>query len=138
MKFDVLCVRDVMSRDTFHVYSNTRIDDCAEQLARHKLSGAPVTDRYDHVIGFVSEQDLLEPLSQAVYYCHSLADVESVMHEQVLSVSPSMQVMQVAKLMMEDKPKIFPVVEDGRLIGVITRRIVMQTLLKAQKTCIPV
>ncbi|MGB2065566.1 MAG: CBS domain-containing protein, partial [Marinomonas gallaica] len=62
----------------------------------------------------------------------------SVMHEQVLSVSPSMQVMQVAKLMMEDKPKIFPVVEDGRLIGVITRRIVTQTLLKAQKTCIPV
>lgn len=138
MKFDALCVRDVMSRNTFHVYPNTRIDDCAEQLARHKLSGAPVTDRYDHVIGFVSEQDLIEPLSQAVYYCNQPGNVESVMREDVLTVSPTMQVLQVAKLMMEDKPKIFPVVEDGRLIGVITRRLVTQTLLQAQRSCVPV
>lgn len=138
MKFDALCVRDVMSRDTFHVYPNTQIDDCAAQLALHKLSGAPVTDRYDHVIGFVSEQDLLEPLSQAVYYCHQPGSVENVMREDVLTVSPNMQVMQVAKLMMEDKPKIFPVVEDGRLIGVITRRLVMKTLLQAHRSCVPV
>lgn len=138
MKLDALCVRDVMSRDTFHVYPNTAIDDCAEQLARHKLSGAPVTDRYDHVIGFVSEQDLLEPLSQAVYYCHQPGDVESVMRHDVLTVSPTMQVMQIAKLMMEDKPKVFPVVEEGRLIGVITRRLIMKNLLQAQRSCVPV
>ncbi len=138
MKLESLCVQDIMSHDTFHVYPTTRIDDCAEQLARHKLSGAPVTDQYDHVIGFVSEQDLLEPLSQAVYYCHQPKNVESVMRSNVLTVTPTMQVMQIAKLMMEDKPKIFPVVEEGRLVGVITRRLVTQALLQGQKQCVPV
>lgn len=127
-----------MSRDTFHVYPNTSIDDCARNLAARKLSGAPVTDKYDKLIGFVSEQDLLEPLMQSVYYCHSPSNIASVMREDVLFVSPSNQVMQVAKLMMEDKPKIFPVVEDGRLVGIITRRQVTSALLRAQDTCTPV
>lgn len=138
MKLDSLCVRDIMSRDTFHVYPTTSIDECAQQLAHHKLSGAPVTDHYDRLIGFVSEQDLLGPLSQSAYHCDNLGQVEKVMREDVLFVTPSQQVMQVAKLMMENKPKIFPVVEDDHLVGIITRRLVMRALLQAQQSCTPV
>ncbi len=138
MSFDALTVRDIMSRDTFHVYPTTRIDDCARQLAAHKLSGAPVTDRYDNLIGFISEQDLLEPLMQAVYYCHSAKDISSLMSEDVLYLTPSQQIMQVAKLMTDNKPKIYPVVEDGRLIGIVNRRQVMTALLQGQEHCVPV
>lgn len=138
MKLDALCVRDIMSRDTFHVFPTTAIDECARQLAAHKLSGAPVTDHYGRLIGFVSEQDLLSPLSQAAYHCDGVGSVAKVMSENVLSVAPSQQVMQVVNLMTTDKPKIYPVVEEGRLIGVITRRLVLRALLQAQQSCVPV
>ena len=138
MKLDTLCVRDIMSRDTFHVYATTTIDECARQLAAHKLSGAPVTDPYGHLIGFVSEQDLLSPLSQAAYHCDGVGSIAKIMTQEVVSVSPNQQVMQIVNLMAKDKPKIYPVVEEGRLIGVITRRLVIRALLQAQKSCMPV
>lgn len=138
MKLDALCVRDIMSRDTFHVIPTTPIDECARQLAAHKLSGAPVTDAYGHLIGFVSEQDLLLPLSQSAYHCDSPGSVAKVMSEDVLFVTPNQQVMQIAKLMMDTKPKMYPVIEEGRLIGIITRRLVMRALLHAQQSCVPV
>ncbi|RDL45430.1 histidine kinase [Marinomonas piezotolerans] len=138
MSIDALTVREIMSRDTFHVYPDTRIDDCARQLAARKLSGAPVTDHYDNLIGFVSEQDLLEPLMQAVYYCNRPKEVSSVMSQDVLSLTPKQQVMQIAKVMTENKPKIYPVVEEGRLVGIVTRRHVTLALLQGQDTCVPV
>ncbi|MBM6551002.1 CBS domain-containing protein [Marinomonas ostreistagni] len=138
MKLDALCVRDIMSHDTFHVQPTTAADECARQLALHKLSGAPVTDQYGRLIGFVSEQDLLGPLSQSAYHCDSPGSVAKVMSEDVLFVTPDQQVMQVVNLMMGSKPKIYPVVEEGRLIGIVTRRLVMRALLQAQQTCTPV
>lgn len=138
MSIEALTVRDIMSRDTFHVYPHTRIDDCARQLAAHKLSGAPVTDQYDNLIGFVSEQDLLEPLMQAVYYCNRPKEVASVMSQDVLSLTKKQQVMQVAKVMIDNKPKIYPVVEEGRLVGIVTRRQITLALLQGQDSCVPV
>ncbi len=50
------------------------------------------------------------------------------MHADVLTVSPNDSIIELADVMSGQKPKIYPVVEDGRLIGVITRRDVLNAI----------
>lgn len=138
MRKTALLVKDVMSRDTFFVHPNTSITQCVLGLAQHKLSGAPVADGHGKLIGFVSEQDMLPALVQSVYYSDEPKRVDSVMQHEVLSVGPEEHVLQIAKMMMEAKPKVYPVVEDGRLIGIITRRQVTTALIHSQEKCVPV
>ncbi|GAA0837065.1 MULTISPECIES: CBS domain-containing protein [Marinomonas] len=138
MAAETLLVRDIMSKDTFFVHPENSITQCAIGLAQHNLSGAPVADQHGNLIGFVSEQDMLSALVQSAYYCDESNSVDSVMQHNVLSVSPNQHVLQVAKLMMEAKPKVYPVVEGTRLIGVITRKHVVRALIQSQEKCVPV
>lgn len=138
MATDALLVKDIMSKDTFFVHPETSITQCVMSLAQRKLTGAPVADQHGNLIGFVSEQDMLPSLVQSAYYCDEPNRVESVMRHDVLTVGPNHHVLQVAKLMMEAKPKVYPVVEGNRLIGVITRHQVVKALIHSQEKCVPV
>lgn len=135
---EALLVRDIMSFDAYHVTPDTPIAELVMELIRHRLPGAPVADGNGRLIGFVSEQDVLPQLLQSYYYCQQPPEVEKAMCKDVLTVGPNEPVMNIAKMMMEAKPKIYPVVEDGRLIGVVTRSQVTKALLTAQKGCKPV
>ncbi|TPE54050.1 CBS domain-containing protein [Maribrevibacterium harenarium] len=137
MSIDALTVRDVMSWDKFYVHPETSIHDCAHALAEHKLPGLPVADQHGRLVGFVSEQDLLPALLQAVYYGQRAGRVDSVMQKKTAAISPELQVMQVAKMMLEQKPKVYPVVEDDRLVGIITRSHITKALLRTHEHTSP-
>ncbi|TDO95859.1 CBS domain-containing protein [Marinomonas balearica] len=138
MKTGSLLVRDVMSRDTFFVHPETSIADCVKGLAKRKLPGAPVADSNGHLIGFVSEQDILPALMQSAYYSEEPRKVETVMQTNPLSVKPNDHIMEIAKMMSEPKPKVYPVVEGEEIIGIITRRHVTQALLEDIELAVPV
>lgn len=138
MAVEALLVKDIMSKDTFFVHPENSITQCVLSLAQHNLSGAPVADQHGNLIGFVSEQDMLPALVQSAYYCDESNRVDTVMQHNVLSVSPNQHVLQVAKLMMEAKSKVYPVVEGARLISVITRKHIVHALIQSQEMCVPV
>jgi CBS domain-containing protein len=51
------------------------------------------------------------------------------MHQDVLSVSPEMSIIELADMMKVGKPKVYPVVDDkGKLVGIITRSDVLRAL----------
>ncbi|WP_438462773.1 CBS domain-containing protein [Marinomonas sp. PE14-40] len=135
---ETLQIRDIMSRDAYYVTQQTSINDLIQGLSRHKLSGAPVADKYGNLIGFVSEQDVLPQLLQNAYYCNQPNSIESVMQTDVLTVKPSDTVMTLAKMMLDRKPKVYPVVEDRRIIGIVTRHQIAVALIESQKNCVPV
>lgn len=135
---ETLQIRDIMSRDAYYVTTNTSINELIKGLSSHKLSGAPVADQYGNLIGFVSEQDVLPQLMQNAYYCHQPNSIESVMQTDVLSVKPTDTVMTLAKMMLDRKPKIYPVIEDRRIIGIVTRHQIAIALIESQKNCVPV
>lgn len=138
MKTGTLFVRDIMSRDAYYVYPDTSIIDCVKGLTQRRLPGAPVADKRGHLIGFVSEQDILPALMQSAYYSEEPKDVSSVMQTNVLSVSPNDHIMEIAKMMAEPKPKVYPVVQEGRIIGIITRYHITKALLADLEIAVPV
>jgi CBS domain-containing protein len=123
-------VREIMSRDCYRVTGTTSVTTLAEGLALHRLPGAPVVDSHDHLIGFISEQDVLGKLLESAYLNEEPPLVKELMRHEVLTVPPSKSITDLAQEMLGAKPKVFPVTEQERLIGIVTRRDVLIAILR--------
>ncbi|WP_163575444.1 CBS domain-containing protein [Halomonas faecis] len=123
-------VRDIMSRDCYRVTGNTSVTTLAEGLALHRLPGVPVVDSHDHLTGFISEQDVLGKVLESAYLNDEPPLVKELMRHEVLSVSPTKSITDLAQEMLGPKPKVYPVTEQNRLVGIVTRRDVLSALLR--------
>ncbi|WP_442487114.1 CBS domain-containing protein [Halomonas litopenaei] len=126
-------VRDIMSKDCYRVSGKTSISTLAEGLALHRLPGAPVVDNGDHLIGFISEQDVLGKVIESLYLDHEAPLVHEMMRNEVLSVPPTKSIVDLAQEMLGAKPKVYPVTEQGRLVGIVTRRDVLTAVLTMRR-----
>jgi CBS domain-containing protein len=126
-------VRDIMSRDCYRVSPNASITTLAEGLALHRLPGAPVVDERDRLIGFISEQDVMGRVLDSIYHDDEAPLVKEMMRHEVLSVSPNKSITDLAQEMLGPKPKVYPVVEQQRLIGIVTRRDILVALLAIRR-----
>ncbi|MCA1773385.1 MAG: CBS domain-containing protein [Halomonas sp.] len=126
-------VRDIMSRDCYRVSPEMSITTLAQGLALHRLPGAPVVDKHDNLIGFISEQDVLGRVLDSVYHDDEAPLVRELMRNEVLSVTPAKSITDLAQEMLGAKPKIYPVVEQRRLVGIVTRRDILVALLTIRR-----
>ncbi|MGQ4880452.1 CBS domain-containing protein [Billgrantia sp. LNSP4103-1] len=123
-------VREIMSRDCYRVTGTTSITTLAKGLALHRLPGVPVVDDHDCLIGFISEQDVMGKLLQSAYLNDEAPLVRELMRNEVLSVPPTKSITDLAQEMLGQKPKVYPVTEQGRLCGIVTRRDVLTAILR--------
>lgn len=124
-------IRDAMSFNTLKLKATASVEEAAKALIKNNLPGAPVVNERDELIGFVSEKDLLVKVLDSSYHGSSSASVADVMRKEVLSLSPEEDLIELTNtIVRDDKPKIYPVVEGGKLAGVITRSLVLQALVK--------
>ncbi|TCS41366.1 CBS domain-containing protein [Reinekea marinisedimentorum] len=129
MSIHALTVADCMVPPRLTVKPNMSIKEAVEKMIHHHLIGAPVVDDNMKVVGFLSEQDCLAHMISDSYYHEQNTLVNEVMQNDVLFASPDMAVFDLAQLMCENKPKKFPVCENGKLIGIITRTHILKALL---------
>ncbi|MCC5809056.1 MAG: CBS domain-containing protein [Ectothiorhodospiraceae bacterium] len=124
-----LLVKDVMARHPPAIRLGTDLREVVNTLLGHHLTGLPVTDEADHVVGFVSEQDCLRALLVSSYHAEGDPKVEDVMHHPPLTVALDDSVVDVAEQMLTQKPKIYPVLDDNRrLAGMLTRNQVLRAV----------
>ncbi|WP_459874478.1 CBS domain-containing protein [Halomonas shantousis] len=123
-----IIVGEIMSRDCYCVAGTTSVATLVAGLALHRLPGAPVVDERNHLIGFISEQDVLGKLLDSAYHCGQPALVRELMRHEVLTVTPRKSIVDLAQEMLGNKPKVYPVVENERLMGIVTRHDVLGAL----------
>ncbi|MFP1682013.1 CBS domain-containing protein [Alloalcanivorax sp. C16-1] len=125
-----LLVKDLMVRHPMAIQAGTDLSTVVATLLQSRYSGLPVVDRERRVIGFVSEQDCLRRLLVSSYHQEGSVRVEELMHDQPLIVRESDSVVDIAEMMIKQKPKIYPVLDrdGGRLVGMLTRRMVLRAL----------
>ncbi|OWV29299.1 CBS domain-containing protein [Halomonas campaniensis] len=126
-------VRDIMSRDCYRFSPNASVTTLAKGLALHRLPGAPVVDDTDRLIGFISEQDVMGRVLDSIYHDDEAPLVKEMMRHEVLSVSPNKSITDLAQEMLGSKPKVYPVVEQQRLVGIVTRRDILIALLAIRR-----
>ncbi len=131
MSIDALTVADCMVPAKLTITPKTTVHKAVEEMLAAHLIGAPVVDENHSVIGFLSEQDCLSHLISDNYFSDQRLLVEDIMKHEVLFAEPSMSIIDLAQLMCGNKPKKFPVIENGKLIGIITRTHILRALVKS-------
>lgn len=136
--------RDVMTSDPVVVEPDTPVEDVARLIVEHRLNGMPVVDPAGQLLGIVTGGDLMhraldervEPRTsvwqenfwRSVFFRHAPEPDRTegrvageVMTRDVVTVSPDTDVIVVAGLLIEHAVKALPVLDDGRLVGIISR-----------------
>jgi CBS domain-containing protein len=133
-------VREIMSRPVITVSADTGIKAAASLLAEHGVSALPVVDATGALVGIVSEADLIsietrpDPRTQATPLAPTAGSsprtVSEVMTREVLTVSTGSEVSQAARIMLDAGVKRVPVVEGGRVVGVLSRRDLVEVIAR--------
>lgn len=131
-----MTVRALMAKHPMAIKTGTELTEVVDALLQHKFTGLPVVDSQNKVVGFVSEQDCLRKLLISSYHCEGALVVEDFMHDQPLTVKEDDSAVNVAELMVTQKPKIYPVVDaQGILTGLLTREQVLRALKDSRRGC---
>lgn len=126
--FSQKLVSDLMDASVVPLQESSSLEVAVAQLVDSKYSGLPVVNGDGKVVGFLSEHDCLRFLISSSYYLDDRTSVRDIMYRQPLSISPKETVMQLAERMEGGKPKVYPVCDEGKLLGVVTRKDAMRAL----------
>jgi CBS domain-containing protein len=144
-------VRDYMTREVLTVNPDTPVPQIVRVLAGQAISGLPVVDG-DRVVGIVSEGDLVmreKPLHMPAaisflgealmldsrkqiddeFRRHFGAVARDIMSTHVITVEPDTPLSRAAQIMVDKDVKRLPVVDQGRLVGILTRKDLVRALL---------
>lgn len=128
-------VSEVMISPAPFVRQHTPLGEVVDTLLKNGVMGLPVLDEADRVVGFVSEQDCIHSMLVSSYHCEGAPNVDDVMHNEVLSVTAEQNIVDLAQNMGKNKPKLYPVIDDGKLIGLITRSAILSALWENRAHC---
>lgn len=130
-----ILVKDFMDHNPHAIHQRTSVRVAVESMVAAGIIGAPVIDDSSHVVGFVSEQDCIKDMLNDAFFCDESQPVTAVMNRHVLTVTPDTSIFEVAELMAKSAPKNYPVVKQGRLVGIISRSRVLAALLQTSEDC---
>jgi len=109
-------VREIMSKDVNTIDQNKSIDEFLEMVKTHRHTGFPVT-KGDEIVGIISLKDAHQaPQSQI-----DAKRVRDVMKTDFVTLDPDQDAATAWKKMLREGLGRFPVMENGRLIGIVTR-----------------
>ena len=120
-KLKAMRVRDYMATKLMTFLPELEISDAIEMLVRYKYTGAPVVDLKGTLIGMLSEKDCLKVAVRANAEGAAEALVGDFMTTAVDSVTPETSLFEVAQRFVNAPYKRMPVVEQGKLVGQISR-----------------
>lgn len=121
-------VRDFMTTKVRTLTAQTPIMDAVDLLVDYKISGAPVVDDDGKVVGMLSEKDCLPLLAKGVDNRPPEGIVQDFMAVDPAVLPPNMDIYYAAGVFLKKIYRRFPVVEDGKLVGVISRRDVLRAV----------
>ncbi len=109
----------------------TRVVEAVDFLLEHHVTGAPVVDADGNLAGMITETDLLKLVTEGVRgEPPTDATVAEYMTTDVITVAPTVDIYYVAGMFVANKFRRLPVVEDGRIVGAITRYDLLRVVRK--------
>ncbi|MGB3985023.1 MAG: CBS domain-containing protein, partial [Limnochordia bacterium] len=130
-------VRNFMTKDPITVSLDATLPSTADLMKQHNLKRLPVMDQ-DKLVGIITEKDVAKALPSPattlskyeINYLTEKIRVKDVMTKAVISVSPDTTVEEATMIMHEEDVGCLPVLENGKLVGIITERNIYNALTK--------
>jgi len=112
-------VRSIMTKDVVTIKPDSGIMEAAKLMASRSVSSLVVVDK-EKPVAILSENDFIKGVIS------KKANVRDVMSRKFIVISPSARFSEISKAMREKKIKRFPVVENGKLMGLVTETDIVQ------------
>ncbi|MGD9080037.1 MAG: CBS domain-containing protein [Desulfobacterales bacterium] len=148
----MLKVKDIMTKEVISVSPDTEIVNAAKILLEKRINGMPVIDAFGRLVGIICQSDLVAqqkgiPIPSVFTLLESFIPLTSMkridkemekiaaltvkeaMTLEPVTVSPDTEIEEVAKLMVDKKYHTLPVVDGGKVVGIVGKEDVLKTLL---------
>ena len=128
-------VCEIMNREVLSVSPQDRVCDVIDLFLEKNITGAPVTEK-GKVVGVISRKDLMPLITSFDLDCSSLEQIRRTcshfvadhMQSRVVTVQPVEAVEKCALIMTDNSINRLPVIEGGKLIGIVTRGDILKAL----------
>ena len=112
-------IRTIMSKDVVTVHPDTPIADVIELLSEHDITGIPVVDAEEHLVGIITEKDIM---GLALGEEEVSGRVEDYMTRDVVSFDVDDDVIAICECLVNHDFRRVPILSHGKLVGIISRR----------------
>ncbi len=147
--------KDIMTAEILSVTPQHTVKEVAQFLLKHQISGAPVLDDAGQIVGIVTEGDLIFrdarvhlPTVMTIFdsiiylenphkYEHELqkiigGKVADIMSQDILTITPETDLQEIATIMHEKKRHLLPVMDQGRLVGIVGKADVVRAIAQEE------
>lgn len=124
----IIKVHQYMTKDLICFAPSTALANAIETLLHNKISGAPVVNAQGELVGMLSEGDCLKGILTGSYFEEAGVRVGDVMSDALLTVDVDTDIVKAAECFVERGLRRLPVMEEGKLVGQISRRDVLRAV----------
>ena len=121
-------VRDYMARHLVTLRPDDKVLDAIHTLVEHQVAGAPVTDKDGKLVGMLTEKDCMQVAVNATYHSDYGGLVADFMSTEVEVMDVKDSIIEAAKRFLNTRYRRFPVMDNNRLVGQISRQDIMRAL----------
>ncbi|MFY0608118.1 MAG: CBS domain-containing protein [Cyclobacteriaceae bacterium] len=123
-------VSDYMSTKLITFSADQHMDEVIDVLLKNKISGGPVVNDAGELVGIISEGDCMKQVVKGKYnnMPNLNGTVADHMTDNVISISPDLNIFDVANMFLEKRIRRFPVVNKGKLVGQISQKDIMRAV----------
>ncbi|MGI9427936.1 MAG: CBS domain-containing protein, partial [Bythopirellula sp.] len=125
--------RDFMMKKLVTLRPEMDVIDAVQRLLKNRISGAPVVDDGGRFVGVFSEKCAMQVLLDAAYEQLPSNEIRLFMDTNAQTIEPDTQLLSIAQVFLLTPYRRLPVLQDGILIGQVSRRDVMQASLELLK-----
>ncbi len=130
---ELMLVSDYMTKNLITFKENQPIEDVIDSLINNKISGGPVVNDKNELVGIISEGDCMKQISESRYYnlpIDKSSTVGKAMVKKVETIDGNMNILDAVNKFLESKRRRFPIVENGKLVGQISQKDVLIAAMK--------
>lgn len=121
-----LFASDIMTTNVRTVEASTSVEAAARIMFEQSISGIPVVDEHNHLIGVVSEFDVLAKDGETV---------GDIMTQNVITVGEDTDPETIARMLIEQHIRRLPVVREGEVVGIISRSDLIRLFALTRWSC---
>ena len=124
-------VKDYMTRSLITFKINQPVIEVIESLIKNRISGGPVVNDKNELIGIISEGDCIKQISESRYYNMPMekTTIEKYMATEIDTIDGNMDVFDAAVKFLQSKHRRFPIIENGKLFGQISQKDVLKAAM---------
>ena len=128
-----LTVEDIMTSNVICFTTEQTIHDVMKAFIKNRISGGPVVNDQKQLIGIISEGDCIQQISESRYYNLPISKKNTVgkaMVKKVETINADMNIFDAAKQFLTSKRRRFPILKNGKLIGLISQKDVLKAAMQ--------